>query len=70
MDWASRRAGSTVSTHACLPRSAARRPMAAAAVVLPTPPEPQQTMILVRRSSMIRSMSSCTGLVVTRLPAP
>src|ERR1700757_3207843 len=61
IDWASRRAGSTVSTQAWRPRSAARRPMAAAAVVLPTPPEPQQTMIRVRRSSMIRSMSSLTG---------
>ena len=57
IDWASRRAGSTVSTQTCRPRSAARSPIAAAVVVLPTPPEPQQTMILVRRSSMIRSMS-------------
>src|SRR5437660_1985162 len=62
MDWASRRAGSTVSTHACRPRSAARRPVAAAAVVLPTPPEPQQTMIRVRRSSISRSTSSVGGL--------
>ena len=69
MDWASRRAGSTVSTHACRPRSAARRPMAAAAVVLPTPPDPQQTMILVRRSSMIRSMSSF-GATLMLPPAP
>ena len=41
-----------VSTTTWRPRSAARSPMAAAVVVLPTPPEPQQTMILVRRSSM------------------
>src|SRR5271169_847904 len=64
IDWASRRAGSTVSTQACRPRSAARRPIAAAAVVLPTPPDPQQTMIRVRRSSMIRSMSSLTALML------
>jgi hypothetical protein len=43
--------------------------MAAAAVVLPTPPEPQQTMILVRRSSMIRSMSSFTGAIAMPPPA-
>src|SRR5579864_7092003 len=69
-DWASRRAGSTVSTQACLPRSATRKPIAAAAVVLPTPPEPQQTMILVLRSSMIRSMSSLTGAMLCFLRSP
>ena len=58
IDWASLRAGSTVSTTTCLPRSAARRPTAAATVVLPTPPEPQQTMIRVRGSSASRSVSS------------
>ena len=43
---------------------------AAAAVVFPTPPEPQQTMILVLRSSMSRSMSSLGGLMLMRPPAP
>src|SRR5262245_32515635 len=64
MDWASRLAGSTVRTTTCRPRSAARSPTAAAMVVLPTPPEPQQTMILVRRSSMSWSTTSGTGLVL------
>ncbi len=71
IDWASRRAGSTVSTTTCLPRSAARRPRAAAVVVLPTPPEPQQTMTRVRRSSMSRSTSSggeTTWLITRYLP--
>src|SRR5450755_1894952 len=62
IDWASRRAGSTVSTTTCRPRSAARRPIAAAAVVLPTPPDPQQTMIRVRRSSISASVSSHGGV--------
>src|ERR1700734_3842233 len=74
IDCARRRAGSTVSTTACLPRSAARRPSAAAVVVLPTPPEPQQTMIRVRGSSSSRStsragpgrMSGCSLLVCSR----
>ena len=61
MDWASRRAGSTVSTTTFLPCSAARSPSAAAVVVLPTPPDPQQTMILVRGSPISRSMSSRGG---------
>src|SRR5215469_10525245 len=68
MDWASRRAGSTVSTQTCLPRSAARSPIAAAAVVLPTPPDPQQTMIRVRRSSMMRSISSLGLVTLCFLP--
>src|SRR6185312_6423730 len=70
IDWASRRAGSTVSTQTCLPRSAARSPIAAAVVVLPTPPEPQQTMIRVRRSSMIRSMSRRGFWVFNEFPLP
>src|SRR5882757_4499723 len=61
MDWARRRAGSMVRTTAVRPRSAARTPRAAAVVVLPTPPEPQQTMMRVLRSSSSGSMSS-TGL--------
>jgi hypothetical protein len=47
IDWASRRAGSTVRTTTCRPRSAARSPIAAAIVVLPTPPDPQQTIMRV-----------------------
>ena len=59
IDWASRRAGSIVSTTVRRPSSAPRSASAAAVVVLPTPPEPQQTRIrLVRR---VASMSS-TGV--------
>ena len=58
IDWASRRAGSIVSTTTLRPRSAARSASAADAVVLPTPPEPQQTMIPVRGSSSMASTSS------------
>ena len=47
--WASRFAGSMVSTATVRPRSAARNASAAAVVVLPTPPEPQQTITRVRR---------------------
>src|ERR1022692_4725097 len=67
IDWARRLAGSTVSTTTWRPRSAARSPTAAAIVVLPTPPEPQQTMILVRRSSMSWSTTSGTGVVLIGL---
>ena len=42
---ASRLAGSMVTTQAVRPRRAASRANAAAVVVLPTPPEPQHTMI-------------------------
>ena len=45
IDCASRRAGSMVSTTTLRPRSAARSASAAEVVVLPTPPEPQHTMI-------------------------
>jgi len=62
--WASLLAGSTVSTTTWRPRSAARRPIAAATVVLPTPPDPQQTMILVRRSSISLSMANGVDLAV------
>ncbi len=58
MDWASLRAGSMVSTTTFRPRSAARSPSAAAVVVLPTPPEPQHTMIRVCGSSSSGSTSS------------
>ena len=70
IDWASRRAGSTVSTTTCLPRSAARSPSAAAVVVLPTPPEPQQTMMRVRGSSSSRSTSSRFGRSSTSPSVP
>ena len=56
-DWASRRAGSMVSTTVRRPASAARTPRAAAVVVLPTPPEPQQTMMCVAGSASRASMS-------------
>ena len=58
IDCASRRAGSMVSTQTLRPRSAARRARAADVVVLPTPPEPQHTMIRVPGSSSRSSMSS------------
>src|SRR5664279_5834362 len=57
IDWASRRAGSMVSTHTRRPCSAARRASAAAVVVLPTPPEPQHTMIPVPRLASSASIS-------------
>ena len=47
IDCASRRAGSMVSTTTLRPCSAARSARAADVVVLPTPPEPQQTMMSV-----------------------
>ncbi len=57
IDWASRRAGSMVSTTTVRPCSAARRPSAAAVVVFPTPPAPQHTMIRVDRLPMTVSRS-------------
>src|SRR5579863_5675312 len=69
MDWASLRAGSTVSTTTFLPRSAARSATAAATVVLPTPPEPQQTITRVRGSSASRSMSSQWYLPAGPIPS-
>ena len=57
IDWASRRAGSMVSTTTLRPRSAARRARAAEVVVLPTPPAPQHTMMRVPGSSSSASMS-------------
>ena len=62
IDCASRRAGSMVSTTTLRPRSAARSASAADVVVLPTPPEPQQTMMPRLRSSSRASTSrSCLG---------
>ena len=57
IDWASRWAGSMVSTTTLRPRSAARSASAAEVVVLPTPPEPQHTMMPVPRSSISASTS-------------
>ena len=68
-DWASRRAGSMVSTTTLRPASAARTAEAAEVVVLPTPPEPQQMTILVWRSSMIESMSRKGEATSARPPA-
>ena len=58
IDCASRRAGSMVSTTTFRPRSAARSASAADVVVLPTPPEPQQTMMPVSGSSISAFTSS------------
>ena len=57
-DWASRRAGSMVSTATLRPASAAYSAIAAAVVVLPTPPEPQVTTTLVYGSCEHRLRSS------------
>src|SRR3954471_18411198 len=58
IDWASRRAGSMVSTTTLRPRSAARSASAAEVVVLPTPPDPQHTITWTARSSSSASTSS------------
>src|SRR5437763_13794185 len=69
-DWASRRAGSMVSTTTCRPCSAARSARAADVVVLPTPPAPQQTTIRVPPSDRTRSMSSAgDAVLIARLRA-
>src|SRR4051794_27631989 len=62
IDWASRRAGSIVSTQTLRPCSAARSAKAAAVVVLPTPPAPQHTTMDAEPSS------TSTSTVVTRPP--
>src|SRR5690348_11817763 len=62
--WASRRAGSMVSTTTRRPCSAARRPRAAATVVLPTPPAPQHTTI--RAAGSARSASTSSGALARR----
>src|SRR6185295_9260333 len=67
IDWASRRAGSMVSTTVRRPCcSAARSPSAAAVVVLPTPPEPQHTMILVAGFASNASTSRRGAAVTSR----
>ena len=68
-DCASRRAGSMVRTTTLRPASAARTPIAAAVVVLPTPPEPQHTMMRVP-GSRIRSSMSNGGALGARARLP
>src|SRR4051794_129282 len=63
IDCASRRAGSMVRTHTFRPRSAARSASAAEVVVLPTPPEPQHTMM--DEASSRASTSNGFAAVVT-----
>jgi hypothetical protein len=53
--WASRRAGSMVSTRVRGPARAAASPMAAAVVVLPTPPAPVVTRMCASRIASARS---------------
>ena len=62
--WASRRAGSMVNTTTLRPYSAARSAMAAAVVVLPTPPAPQHTTTRLLRSVRIDAMSSVRAVVL------
>jgi hypothetical protein len=60
-DWASRRAGSIVSTATRAPRAASCVAIAAATVVFPTPPEPAQ---MSRRLPVIRSSTDAEGAAV------
>ena len=60
--WASRLAGSMVSTTTVRPYSAARRAIAAAVVVLPTPPAPQQTTTRFDLSRRTEAMSRAGGV--------
>src|SRR6476646_6681442 len=62
--WASRLAGSMVSTTTVRPYSAARSAIAAAVVVLPTPPAPQQTITRFEVSCRIEAMSRAGGVVL------
>ena len=61
---ASRLAGSIVSTTTVRPYSAARSAIAAAVVVLPTPPAPQHTTTRLVVSSRIPAMSRVGGAVL------
>src|SRR4051812_15293933 len=61
---ASRFAGSIVSTTTVRPYSAARSAMAAAVVVLPTPPAPQHTTTRLEVSDRIVCKSSARGAVL------
>src|SRR4051794_41022380 len=60
--WASRLAGSMVSTTTARPYSAARTAIAAAVVVLPTPPAPQHTTTRLDLSARIDFRSSAGGV--------
>ena len=60
--WASRLAGSMVSTTTLRPYSAARSAIAAAVVVLPTPPAPQHTKTRLDLSDRMDFMSSVCGV--------
>src|SRR5690242_3349371 len=62
--WASRLAGSIVSTTTVRPYSAARSAIAAAVVVFPTPPAPQHTTTRLALSRRIDPMSRATGAVL------
>src|SRR5690242_4402782 len=62
--WASRLAGSMVRTTTVRPYSAARNAIAAAVVVLPTPPAPQQTTTRFDLSPRIDAMSRAGGVVL------
>src|SRR5690606_26401963 len=62
--WASRLAGSMVRTTTVRPYSAARRAIAAAVVVLPTPPAPQHTTTRLLVSLRIEPMSRAGGAVL------
>src|SRR6478735_2576725 len=65
--WASRLAGSMVSTTTVRPYSAARKAIAAAVVVLPTPPAPQHTTTRLEVSVRIEPMSRAGGVVLIYL---
>src|SRR4051794_27440602 len=64
MAWASRRAGPMGRTTTRRPCSAARSPSAAAAVVLPTPPAPEQTPL--RALGSATSASTPRAVLVRR----
>ena len=66
--WASRLAGSMVSTTTVRPYSAARSAIAAAVVVLPTPPAPQHTTTRLEVSVRIEAMSRAGGVVLIWTP--
>ena len=73
-EFASRLAGSIVSTATFLPRAAMPRAMAAEVVVLPTPPEPAQMQTSLRSSqsaiTACRSSSARQPLEVVAAAAP
>ena len=66
---ASRLAGSIVKTHTLRPYSAARNAIAAAVVVLPTPPAPQHTTTRFAVSARMAAISRVVGVVLIELPA-